>query len=120
MIQNSNVLQQQRQAAARVRAMEERARRLVQEHPVNVYRGVTLTPATHTEPIRPDTPCDPQPPCPPPPPCAPACPTESKENGLSSLFGGDNERLLIVLLAVVLAKKGAPMELLLALLYVAL
>ena len=91
----------QQQAAARVREMEERSRRLVQEHPVNIYRGIALTPPVEQT----------APPCP-PLPCT--------GGGLSALFGGDNERLLVLLLAAVLAKNGAPLELLLALLYVAL
>lgn len=85
----------QQQAAARVREMQERSRRLVQEHPINVYRGIT-------------PPCD--------EPSSPRC----DNSGLSALLGGDNERLLLLLLAAVLAKNGAPLELLLALLYIAL
>ena len=87
--------QLQQQAAARVREMEERSRRLVQEHPINLYRGIAA-----------------EPPCIEPPP--------ERCGGLSAVFGGDNERLLILLLAAVLAKNGAPLELLLALLYIAL
>lgn len=86
----------QQQAAARVREMQERSRRLVQEHPINVYRGIT-------------PPCD-----------EPSSPPRCNNSGLSALFGGDNERLLLLLLAAVLAKNGAPLELLLALLYIAL
>lgn len=108
----ANMLQLQQQAAARVKQMEEQSRRLVQDHPVNIYRGVTLAPMINEVP--------------PPPPAEPApAPIHTEEppadmGGLSALFGGDNEQLLLLLLAAVLAKNGAPMELLLALLYVAL
>ena len=88
----------QQQAAARVREMEERSRRLVQEHPVNIYRGVVTPPVEQAQPCA-SSPCN---------------------NGISSLFGADNERLLLLLLAAVLAKNGAPLELLLALLYIAM
>ena len=100
MIPQPTVEHARQAAAARVHAMEERSRRLVQEHPVNVYRGVTATPAV-------------------PPSCDP--PVASCENSRPlSLFEGDNERLLLLLLAAVLLKNGAPLPLLLALLYVAL
>lgn len=120
-----NVLQLQQAAAARVRQMEEHSRRLVREHPVNVYRGVTLTPP----------PPRPQPPQPPPQerPCEPICPSQTppaspvceqpapcSDQGLLSLLGGDKERLLLLLLAVVLLKNGASVHLILALLYIAL
>ena len=39
-----SVTQLQQEAALRVQRMAERSQRLVREHPVNVYRGVTLTP----------------------------------------------------------------------------
>ena len=114
MIPQPAVAKAQREAAARVQAMEERSRRLVREHPVNVYRGVTVgTPAAAPEP-----PCEVV--CEPPVlPCDPPPATCESSRSLS-LFGGDNERLLLLLLAAVLLKNGAPTELLLALLYVAL
>ena len=90
-----DVLHLQQQAAARVREMEERTRRLVTEHPVSVYRGVTVAPLLDR--------CEPQPPAPPPLSAEP-----------------DRERYLLLLLAAVLMQNGAPTELLLALLYVAL
>lgn len=98
-----DVLHLQQQAAARVREMEQRTRRLVEEHPVSVYRGVTVAPFLER--------CEfeqPQPPvC--EPPSLPSLPTET-----------DRERYLLLLLAAVLMQNGAPTELLLALLYVAL
>ena len=98
-----DVSQLQQQAAARVREMEERTRRLVEEHPVTVYRGVTVAPFLDR--------CKREQPK--PPPChtadLPPLATES-----------DRERYLLLLLAAVLAQNGAPTELLLALLYIAL
>ncbi len=115
------VMQLQREAAERVRRMQEQSRRLVREHPVNVYRGVSF--AQPAPPPPPNTACEAAPPsaiC--ETPCAaekPApCPTGIE--GLTALAQGDEERLLVLLLVVVLAKNGAPLELLLALLYVAM
>lgn len=132
MIQHSNVLQQQQEAAARVRAMEERTKQLVREHPVNVYRGVTLTP-TPCSPMQPPMPSrhpappvNPASPCEAPLPCemvsAPISPCEvvSQHNESKGLFGNDGDRWLLLLLAIVLAKNGAGLELVLALLYVAM
>lgn len=110
-----NVVQLQREAADRVRQMEERSRRLVQEQPVHIYRGVTLAPLMERQAIaEPPAPAESPKPTPSKPAvCRPA-------GGLAGLFEGDNERLLLLLLAAVLAKNGAPIELMLALLYVAL
>ncbi len=98
-----DVMHLQQQAAARVREMEERTRRLVAEHPVSVYRGVTVAPFLDR--------CAPEQPTPPScePPPLPSLPTKD-----------DRERYLLLLLAAVLTKNGAPIELLLALLYIAL
>ena len=91
----------QQQAAARVREMEERTRRLVSEHPVSVYRGVTVAPFLDR-------------PAPPPP-------TPVKAPSLPPLLTADDrERYLLLLIAAVLAQNDAPVELLLALLYIAL
>lgn len=127
---NPSVIQLQREAAARVRNMEERSRRLVREHPVKIYRGTSLTPQPPTpiceEPLPPvcDEPlyeappvCD-EPPIKNEPPCLPT--KANKGGGTLSWLLGDSERTLLLLLAVVLWQNGAPPELLLALLYVAL
>ncbi len=108
----AHVMQLQQQAAARVKEMAERSRRLVEDHPVTVYRGVTVAPLLQDPPPAP---------APPHPPVTVPChkPEQTARGGLLSLFGGDNERLLLLLLAAVLAKNGAPMELLLAILYIA-
>ena len=75
----------------RVKRMQEHSRRLVSEQP---------PPAPPTEEKREEAP--------------------SSGSGLAALFGGDGEQTLIVLLAVLLAKNGAPIELVVALLYIAM
>ncbi len=131
---NPSVIQMQREAAARVRNMEERSRRLVREHPVKIYRGTSLTPQP-PQPPRPPAPiceepilpvCD-EPICEQAPPVCeetkntpPCLSKQANKGGALSWFCGDSERTLLILLAVVLWQNGAPPELLLALLYVAL
>lgn len=86
-----SVLRMQQEAAERVKRMQEHSRRLVSEQP---------SPA---------------------PPTAETCEeAPSSSSGLAALFGGDGEQTLIVLLAVLLAKNGAPIELVVALLYIAM
>ncbi len=118
-----NMMQMQQEAAERVKRMQERSRRLAQEHPVNVYRGTTaMPPDRETESLRATgrlvKPLDE----PKQPTCEAAVPlTDSSPDtgmGLSSLLRGDREQTLVLLLAVILAKNGAPLELVLALLYV--
>ncbi len=128
---NPSVIQMQREAAQRVRQMEERSRRLVREHPVKIYRGVSLTPQPMPtpapiceEPVLPvcDEPIVEEA----PPVCEeikntpPCLPKKANKGGSLSWLMGDSERTLLILLAVVLWQNGAPPELLLALLYVAL
>ena len=113
-----NLLQMQKEAAARVKQMEERSRRLVREHPVNLYRGVTLAPFLEQEQAptqnAPEPPCrDPEPSA----PCTSVCPTPKRA---TDLFCGDSEQVLLLLLAAVLWKNNAPIELVLVLLYIAL
>lgn len=108
MSQGRNMMQMQQEAAERVKRMQERSRRLVQEHPVNVYRGVTMTPPIDP-PEEQEAPCD-EP--------NTVCETNSLNSGLAALLQGDQEQTLVLLLAVILAKNGAPLELVLALLYV--
>ncbi len=107
MSQGHNVLQMQKEAAERVQRMQERSRRLVQEHPVNVYHGVSMVP--------PETALPPKTPCTEPNNSAA---NSSPLGGLAALLQGDEEQTLVLLLAVILAKNGAPLELVLALLYV--
>ncbi len=49
-----------------------------------------------------------------------APPPKADLGGLAALLQGDGEQTLVLLLAVILAKNGAPLELVLALLYVAM
>ena len=115
-----SVTQLQQEAALRVQRMAERSQRLVREHPVNVYRGVTLTPPipqAAQQAVAEILPCgqtDEH---------KPIChPTEQnpREKDWLSFLAGDQERVLLLLLIFVLGRNGAPTELLLALLYVAL
>ncbi len=103
-----NVMRLQQEAAARVQRLQEHSRRLVREHPVNVYRGVTPAPPVPRRPEPEATPCTD---APAPPPTGTA---------LETLLQGDQEQSLVLLLAVLLAKNGAPIELVLALLYIAM
>lgn len=122
------VMQLQKQAAQRVQRMAEQSRRLVREHPVTIYRGTTLTPPSHEPPCEPrhEPPCEPkpceQPVCEQQPVC---CQPEMAahdpcDRGILSFLTGDTERVLLLLLILMLGKNGAPVELLLVLLYIAL
>lgn len=113
-----SVTQLQQEAALRVQRMAERSQRLVREHPVNVYHGVTFTPPI-PQTVREA------------PPCqgegireskSPSRLPEQPPRGKDwlSFLAGDEERALLLLLIFVLGRNGAPTELLLALLYVAL
>lgn len=110
----NHVMRMQQEAAERVQRMQEHSRRLVREHPVNVYRGVSFTPnAAEESPndTAPKATLEEQHPT-----VAPTVP----EGGLAALLQGDEEQTLVLLLAVILAKNGAPLELVLALLYIAM
>lgn len=102
----NNVMRMQQEAAERVRRMQEHSRRLVNDHPVNVYRGVSLTPLEESPTPQEQPPAEKR--------------EESSLGGLAALLQGDQEQTLVLLLAVILAKNGAPLELVLALLYVAM
>lgn len=120
-----NLMRMQQEAADRVKRMQEHSRRMVQEYPVHVYRGVTFTPPEEAvaepialEPPPPDTalPCGDEPGL----SAGKSAPLPNTEGALAALLQGDQEQLLVLLLAVILAKNGAPLELVLALLYVAM
>jgi hypothetical protein len=101
-------MQMQREAEQRVQRMAERSRRLVREQPMHVYRPVPTPPCEpHKQEmppkeaacvVREETPCV----------CEPH--TEA----------GDSESWLLLLLILVLWRNHAPLELILALLYIAL
>lgn len=117
-----SVTQLQQEAALRVQRMAERSQRLVREHPVNVYRGVTLTPPI-PQAVKPTVeetpPCKEEPVCEQKPPYR-LSEQKPREKDWFSFLAGDEERALLLLLIFVLGRNGAPTELLLALLYVAL
>ncbi len=117
-----SVTQLQQEAVLRVQRMAERSRRLVREHPVNVYRGVTLTPPipeTSQSKIEEAPPCEDNGVPEKKPPCR-LSEQKPREKDWLSFLAGDEERALLLLLIFVLGRNGAPTELLLALLYVAL
>lgn len=93
----------QKAAARRVRETEEHARRLVREHPVNVWRGVTFPLETVKEPQ---------------PPKLPDAPLPVLQKPAAPPI--DREQALLLLLAALLLKNGAEAPLILALLYIAL
>lgn len=116
-----HVIQLQQEAAQRVQRMAERSRRLVREHPVHVYRPSAAQP--RPTPPKSEPPCEAvESPCEAPPFCASLPEKKTSPCKAGTLLSGveDHEQLLLLLLAVMLFKNGAPTELLMALLYVAL
>lgn len=115
-----HVIQLQQEAALRVQRMAERSQQLVREHPVHIHQATTVTPQTVA-------PCAAPSPVPEAcqtemaaPPVTPCCEQKPRTSGGLSNLAGDPERVLLLLLIAVLGQNGAPFELLLALLYVAL
>lgn len=93
----------QQEAAQRVQRMQEHARRLVDENQPQ-RTAESLAAARPPETNTPEEP--------------PA--TMVKGASATSLFGGDNEQLLLLLLAFLLVRNGADIELIIALLYLAM
>lgn len=125
---SDDVIRMQQEAANRVQRMQERSRRLVTEAPPlygDIRQGRTREPE---------------------PPAAVPVPAERRtvesleqqrreaeqarqihhvkqpreEKGLASLFNGDQDQMLLLMLAVLLVKNGANIELIVALLYLAM
>ena len=96
-----DIFRQQREAEERVRRMQERARRLLREQPVNLYRGAELTAAA--------VPFDP--PKRTPPAARPAVRHPDGEER--------DERLFLLLLAALLSQSDASLQLIALLLYIA-
>ena len=97
---DENLMKMQQEAAERVRQMQARARRFTSDEPAKESPPATTGIAHRT-----------------------ARPPVAKHGGtvLSSLgINADQDQLLLLLLAVVMAKNDAPIELLLALLYIAM
>ena len=112
----NDVIRMQQEAEQRVQQMRERSRLLVSgglpEGTMAAGRPRPRTFPIHTQP--------PGPP-PEPPPREPESCLEKKEKagGLGGLFQ-DQEQLFLLMLAVLLIKNGAQMEIVLALLYIAM
>lgn len=103
---DENMLRMQQEAVERVRQMQERARRYVENDPITLSAPSDPLPAS----------ADPDPPL-------PASPRAREPKGALSLldgFGEDKDQLLLLMLAVLLVKNNAPIELILALLYIAM
>lgn len=92
---DENLMQMQREAAERVRQMHARARSFGQENQVR----------REPEPLTPR---------------APVNLTSSTGNSFLTGLLADQDQLLLLFLALLLAKNEAPMELILALLYIAM
>ena len=118
---SDDVIRMQQEAANRVQRMQERSRRLVTEAPP-LYGG-----------IRQGRTREPEPPAAVPAPAerrtAESLEQQRKEaeqarqihqKGLASLFNGDQDQMLLLMLAVLLVKNGANIELIVALLYLAM
>ncbi|HJD24520.1 MAG TPA: hypothetical protein H9694_10330 [Firmicutes bacterium] len=97
---DDNMLRMQQEAAERVRQMQERARRFVKEEP----------------PAPMDIPCPPEP----SPKGKEELSPPPRRGSLLANFGKDREQLFLLMLAVLLVKNDAPIELVLALLYLAM
>lgn len=133
-ILGDDVIRMQQEAAQRVQRMQERARRLVAESPPPIDRPAAGShqaekrtaaaveaarqaqeehrppPKETAEPGRPAVPLSAQ---------ALADGESDSPSGLAALIG-DQDRLFILLLALLLVRNGAKMELVLALLYLAM
>lgn len=108
---DNNMLRMQQEAADRVRQMQERARKFVDSETEATYKQ------THPESAA-------------PPPHLPVeRPSEQlesenahkkKNTSFLSGFGQDQEQLFLLMIAILLVKNNAPIELILALLYLAM
>lgn len=110
---DENMLRMQQEAAERVRQMQERARRFVSEEPAasaaSSPPGISCEqsgPDKSGGPIRPGT--------------ADRLAVPPRRTSFLSSFGGDREQLFLLMIAVLLVKNDAPIELVLALLYLAM
>ena len=116
----NDLMQQQQQAARRVEQMQRYARRVFEERegrPAAVsppHAVAAPAPRLYNRPPKPSRPQPPEPPSPEPP-------HEAPKEGLLSLFaGGDTEQWMLLGLALLLFRSGCKVELLLAVLYLAL
>ena len=110
---NDDVFRMQQEAAQRVQQMQERSRQIMNES--ESMRRTTASLAA----ARPDSPLKEKMPVSLPPPPHPPASHEKGIGGLADLFH-DEERLLLLLLTVLLVKNGAELELVVALLYLAM
>lgn len=114
----NDVIRMQQEAEQRVRRMREQSRILVSGGLPETGRSAETLAAGRPRNARP---C-PMPSCPAPSPGPEACPPlakPEKPGGLADLFK-DPDQLFLLLLAVLLLKNGASIEIIVALLYLAL
>ena len=122
---SDDVIRMQQEAANRVARMQEQSRRLVADHPPPLYGGrresapQAAAPsqeerrtAASLEQRRRETEQAKVSPSP--------AKSRKEDKGLAGLFCGDQEQLLLLMLAVLLVKNGANIELIVALLYLAM
>lgn len=107
---DDSMLRMQQEAVERVRQMQERARKYVEDdhsslskEPYPLHDRQPLPAASHIEP-------------------EPVAQNIVRKKGLSFLsgFGEDKEQLFLLMIAILLVKNDAPIELILALLYIAM
>lgn len=120
---NNDVIRMQQEAAQRVQRMQERARQLVSaERPAG--RTAETLAAARPSPEKRPRPADDHAEHTGLPPVMgerlPAKPPAAKPNALFSGLGDDPEQMLLLLLAVLLVRNDADIELVLALLYLAM
>ena len=110
---DDNLLRMQQEAMERVRQMQARARRFVEE---DTELGPKPDPSsTSSVGLPPDTKEkgeDEQ--------TSPTAMIPKKKGGLLENFGKDQDQLFLLLIAVLLVRNDAPIELILAILYIAL
>ena len=108
---DDNLLRMQQEAMERVRQMQARARRFVEE---DTELGPKVEPSSSAG-LPPDTKEkgeDEQ--------TIPTAIIPKKKGGLLENFGKDQDQLFLLLIAVLLVRNDAPIELILAILYIAL
>ena len=121
----NDVIRMQQEAEQRVARMREHSRMLVNgglpERGRSQETMAAVRPAPYTRRTFPvPAPTPPPPPSRPVPPPAEKAPEDCKELAKTGGLFEDQEQLLLLLLAVLLVKNGAPIELIVALLYLAM
>ena len=110
---DENMLRMQQEAAERVRQMQERARRFVSEEPPSAApMDIPAPPGPAGKPQEAHRSCGSKKPD--------SLSVSPRGGSFLSDFGRDKEQLFLLMIAVLLVKNDAPIELVLALLYLAM